>query len=740
MFTVVIAEKRILELFDTFQIFLKPLLNNDEVVWCEWHKDGKTIDQIVPDLYEKIAFQSEWRAVILNEDGLNQINPFDYTNYKDCDYSDCKNVWEKLSLRRKDRFECFDKAINNPLTKLTSALCGTPVYNVLVQDKEIFDGIVSGNIELYRYMLKLQFAALDLPETAAMISLRGSSSLLKFVREEDIDSLLEAIKNDDEDKIIDLVKEEGMLSFIKFIGNHDPFYSDPEYVDCIVENTRKTELFEAISKEVKFKDKLPCEVVCVAPRTYDTDTYNSEMVWNDNDEVNYSKFSEFNLYPEKVKYFVFDLLPEDHKQYTFDKIKMLSFILILAGNMLPKGIVASRRLYKADMDFDVDELTDICAAYLGKLKATKMYIKDLQESVSDFEQTPLENHEARDLIDTEPEIPVMVESSFDRNQLMAKYDQIGLSEDCPGDEYGYWDSQYRSINKMFVRYLREPRRALRKAVTEDFRRKNSVKDERVLRMTDFQLEDVMYNLQEKEQQVVETKTTQLYKTAQYKKELEKADKEVRRSIRQRMSRRHTITTGAIAIAAYAFGFLPLILSNVNTIFSIAPSLIVAGSAVLLFMIVGMRFLAHNRRKIINRFKHFNYVMSGILLDIDSGLSSFSEYLKYLCNVMRDFSMLEYSKGKSSKTNLILRKHEIDLDNQIAEVTRVFANYMDSSHPIPADCEPYDYDFCKLNKYDFDVPYPQFARKIEYMQEGHQVYIPISYVKSVEITREELYDR
>lgn len=739
MFTVIIAEKSILDLFENLEIFLKPLLNNDEAVCCEWHKDGKTIEQMVPDLYEKIAFQSEWRAVVINEDGLNQMNPFDYTKYKDGDYSDCKTLWEKLALRRKDRFECFDRALGNPLTKLTSALCGTPVYNALVQDKEIFDGIVSGNIELYRFMLKIQLAALNLPETAALLSMRGTSCLLKFVREEDIDSLLEAIKIGDEDKIIELVKEEGMLSFIKFIGNHDPFFSDPEYVDCMVENTRKTELFEAISKEVKLKDKLPCEVVCVAPRTFDTETYNSEMVWNDNDEADYSNFAEFNLYPEKLKYFVFDLLPEDHKQYAFDQIKMLSFILILAGHQLPKGVVAPRRVYNANLDFDVEELTDICAEYLGKLKATKMFIRDLQETTDEFDQTPLENHEARELIDTEAEIPVAVESSFDRNQLMAKYDRIGLSEDCPGDEYGYWDSQYRSINKMFVRYLREPRRALRKAVTEDFRKKNSVKDERVSRMTEYQLEDVTYKLQEEEQHVVETKTTQLYKTARYKKELEKADKEVRRGIRQRMSRRHTITTGIVAIAAYAFGFLPLIFSNVNTVFSLTPSLIVTGVAVLLFIIAGMFFLFHCRRKIINRFKHFNYVMSGILLDIDSGLSSFSDYLKHLCNVMRDFSMLDYAKNKSTRKNLILKKHELDLDNQIDEVSRVFAKYMDSSHPIPTDCEPYDYDFCKLMKYDYDVPYPRFSRRIEYMQEGNEVYIPVSYVKSVEITREELYD-
>ena len=91
MFTVIISEKSMLDLFENFEIFLKPLLNNNEVVCCQWNKDGKTIDQMVPDLYEKIAFQSEWRAVILNEDGLNQINPFDYTKYKDIDYSDCKN-------------------------------------------------------------------------------------------------------------------------------------------------------------------------------------------------------------------------------------------------------------------------------------------------------------------------------------------------------------------------------------------------------------------------------------------------------------------------------------------------------------------------------------------------------------------------------------------------------------------------------------------------------------------------
>ena len=83
MITVIIAEKDIMNLFREFEIFLKPMMESGNYALCEWNKSGRNINEMLPTLYEIVEHHDEWRAVVVNNDGLHQLNPFDYTGYKD---------------------------------------------------------------------------------------------------------------------------------------------------------------------------------------------------------------------------------------------------------------------------------------------------------------------------------------------------------------------------------------------------------------------------------------------------------------------------------------------------------------------------------------------------------------------------------------------------------------------------------------------------------------------------------
>ena len=250
----------------------------------------------------------------------------------------------------------------------------------------------------------------------------------------------------------------------------------------------------------------------------------------------------------------------------------------------------------------------------------------------------------------------------------------------------------------------------------------------------------MYVLEEEERNMVSTSTTQLFNTTQYNKRMQEADKEIRRGIAQRMTKKKTVFVALFAVLAYIIGFLPLLFGNANTTKSFLFSLCIIGIVLGIFLGVGLVYIFILRHRLINKFKHFNYVMSGILKEIENAISAFSKYLSHACNVMREFSVLNYSEGSYKKKQHILTNHKRIIGEKIQEVNEFFATYIDPAElNIAYDVEPYNFDFTVLNDYEYEIPYSKIRKDVDFLQEGNKIVVPVEYVESITLTREELYD-
>ena len=207
-----------------------------------------------------------------------------------------------------------------------------------------------------------------------------------------------------------------------------------------------------------------------------------------------------------------------------------------------------------------------------------------------------------------------------------------------------------------------------------------------------------------------------------------------------MTKKKTMFIGLFAVLAYLVGFLPLVFGNLNTTKSFLFSLIVTGIVLGVFLVIGFIYLFVLRHKLVNRFKHFNYVMSGILKEIENGVNAFSRYLSHACNVMREFSVLNYSESSYKKKQHILSNHKRIIGEKISEVNELFSTYIDSDDiRLTYEAEPYDYDFTVLKDYEYDIPYSEVRKDIDFLQEGNKIVIPVDYVETFTLTREELYD-
>ena len=737
MYTVIIAERAFIDLYEELSIFIKPLTSPD-IVFCEWNRQGRNLPEMLPDLKKLTEFHKEWRALIVDQDGINKINPFDYTGYKD-EFSGPipRGDMEKLLRRRQQRIDSFERAATNPLMRLTTALTGFPAFNYVIDDGEL-EKLLSGETDLRVFMLRSQLADLNLSEAAAQLDAYGRGPLLRFAPQERIDELIEAVHTGDVDAILGIVPPELLPQFIFQIGNADVEHSDLEYNEGLVENSVRNRILKVLSEDYSLKDTLPTEVICFSPRTCDYERYIQGIGGVISDEAQYSRFADFNLFHEKIRFMVYDLVSADSNLYAVEQMKMMSCVLVLAANAFPNNSMVPTRVYAVKLDMDENAVRQTFYDYFGQLKATADLIKEIRRDLDRSAAEPLDNRTARDLFEKDVHIPVeMLE--YKRSDFYADNNTLGLSNDCPQEESAYWGVQYQRIEKEFNRFLREPRRALKAAVSGPFREANYVNDERVFRLSENQREDVDLKMHEEEWEMVKNNTPGLLKDEVYKKQLSEANDEVRKEISKRMTKAKTLIFGGAALAAYAAGFIPLFFGNLNTAKSFTVCLLITLASLAVFSGAGVVYLCVMRKHLRNRMIHFNFVVSGVFSQIEANLASFASYLGHACSFMRGASVLYTDKSDTEKKRRILAHHLNSVKEASDRAVALFSKFMECSVAASPDAEPYLNDYTVMGKYDFPVPFNPQGRSIEFLQPGYLINVPTDFVAGISINRVELYD-
>lgn len=740
MFTVIIAEQKTLELFDERKPFLQPLLSED-IAFCSWNPEGESVDEMLLGIYEITKYHKQWRALVVYPDGLEQINPFDFTKFA------CPSVkgsaekaeyWEQLEKKRQTVLDCFDLAVTNPLTKLTCALCKPATFPYQLQSEETMQAILGGDMPLYAYMLRAQLNDLNLRKTAEQLDQYRRDKLLRFVDEESTGALIEAVRTADVPAILNMVELPDVVPFIRFLSDDDLLHSDPEYNECLIENTYKDGVLRKLREDYFFRDSLPEEVICVAARTVKEPKDSQETAWKKLDEADYSRFAEFNLYPDALKLLVFDLVPAGNRQYESDRLRMLSFLLLLAANTLPAGSVKTQQLYRADLMMDDSVIHDVFSEYLGKLKATSQHIHELARDIDMQMQEPLDNRTSRELFESEITIPVEIQE-YSHGDMKADSGSIGLAKDCPESEWNKWNGQYYDIEKRFMRYMREPQRALKAAVSGEFRRQNTIDDERVHQLNENQKEDIRYKMLDEESQMIQEQTPQIFDLESYKKDMRKEHERVRSEIRKRMEKRRILALGGVSAAALLFGFLPLFFANLNTIRSFGFTILLSAVGIALLLVGGLVFLFGMRRQMRRAIHRFNDAMNAICWKVESGLQRFSAYLSHACNMMRESSALNVFDSSAMKKKKILAYHDMHLREAGDSAVELFSKFMDCSSAAADEQDPFDYDYTVMGDYKYPIPYSTMTHRIDFLQKGNEIETAADFVVAVTMDRVELYE-
>lgn len=741
MYTVVIAERATKNLFGKYRFLLAELLGQEDLVFCEWNRKAESIASMTQSLEELIGKRTEWRALVITTEGQEQVNPFDCVQYADRVQHKKKYSEKYLKWLREERIAAFTKAVSNPLTKLSYALCGPPVSDKNILTAEKLEKLRAERIGYGELMLEQQFSKGDTVLQAKHLLLYHRAELNALAGEEKAENLAALVEHKNARAVAEMLGLKDIAELLRLMNNGFTVYSDPLFIEQIVENTAKCALLEPLDAPFSLKCEKPREVICVGLRTADPDNYEQLHKWKGHDELEYSKFSEYNLYSDALKFLFMDIHAEGHKAHEFDMLRFLSFVLLLAENELPLGVVEKNKVYNVTLTADNDRFMTLLAAYDDKLRRTAAMLKERQQELRMPHGVTVDTNNLISLVETPVEVPVVTSRTYSSDMLELDASALGLARDCPEEEGRLIYTQYKDIRRNFITFLKEPRKALSQA-SENMRRNSTIDDESALYLDRFQIEDVNDNAAEAEEQIVAAKTENIYKNAQYLERMEQSKKDVTDFVEIRMTRRTAILGGLAALGTFFIGFVPLLLSSSNTLGTWGFSLLVAVSATGALFGVGVFSLFRMRKRLRELCRRFNESVHSMVNEVQASLADFGKYLTSVGSFMRAQSVLNMRREREKKeivTAKIYQKHIQDIEHLRSDIRDAFGRISYPADDSP-DAEIYDYDFTLAIDYTYDIPVIDHGDcYMEYLQEGNRIASPIYYIDSIRLRREELYD-
>ena len=705
MFTVVLAEKAFIdECANNYNLFLQPFFEKDDFKISEWNPAGKTISEMLPDLYDTVGKRTEWRAIVVApfDNGtsfdVKKKNPFDVTKYVDVP------VEENISFCEEEKIEVPDYASRTELRRIS--------YNSALDSPLTRIGLCLSREHW------LDLSALSYEQEKSRI-------------EQTIKNLLSPENDNNED--LNIAKE--------IIDIHESI----EYLEFLRERDIKRELIaKFIDENIPERHLLlpaPLELYFLSPRKFDSVNYDIALSAELGEEEEYSRFAQFNMYPPSARFIVYDMHENEHSQYEYDFVCFLEFLFTFATNDMPQSKMRPERLYRAICDNNFNLLNEFLLRYEKKLALTEMILKKQYDELTEDNREVLPDDviNSRYCSDININIPtVVLPKNMNFNLRLASF---GL--------FGNYDSDISRL-KRFGEEIQVKLNELRKnnyrailAQCEQTRSKLGDFGEMTDKLTKLQEKDVIDFALERENTMMSMPRMETIDSTHNTDEIYKAEAEVARVLRQRMSFKKFMFAMAYAAVAFLLGYI-IYLTNRNPYasypFSNIVFMLLSFGTVVLAAVIAVMAL---RRKLKKAFAHYHYTVMLHVNKSKSFVDTYSLLLSRICEIVRSHMVVAFAKsGENQRTAraYIIKKHILDIIAARDVAADIFGKFkvQNVDTYIYDTIEPYEFDFSKPTTYKYELPFAESdIRKIKFMGSELAGEIPIGFISEIDVVREEV---
>lgn len=511
-----------------------------------------------------------------------------------------------------------------------------------------------------------------------------------------------------------------------------------------IEINKKIELWNSVINEDDTTFVYPCELLCIARRTCDNIKRKVDDVWSEHQELEYSRFYEYNMYFDNMRYLVFDMLDKKNVEYKWDYFRFLMTILTVANNQTPRGCLSPNRIYRLSCEYNRKNIQHIISSYDKKLENTEQYIRN---EIKQLELVPpqyMSEEETERLFDES--IEIIRDRSFNSSETDCFVDETipGIATDMPHKEMTYWSVAYRKSCEGVNNILKAARRMLKRStVTVQGRSVADSKCEKLLQ--EFQQEDIIEYAQKSEKLLMDNQPESIYDVDEQFELMEMQNNIIRESISKRMTLINTLLISIAILFVVALGGLPYVIQCVRNESSVNLMTIaiyggLLGSVFVAILVILLVF----RHKLVVKFREYNDIMNSFVARVDNTNVEYSVYLSRICNLMRAYSVIDrdkYNFALSFNRVQMMKKHIADIRCEREIINEMMGQFIVSYGDWMDNFDEYfEYNYVTLRKHNYPMVNNELtSKKIMYMQAGNYTVVVGGMLDKIAIEREELYD-
>jgi hypothetical protein len=523
-----------------------------------------------------------------------------------------------------------------------------------------------------------------------------------------------------------------------------------------------------LTKKYAFNENRPVEVLILSTREiYQPDDHEVtreavRRVWEFHDEEESSDFWE--IYPNTCRFLCYDLINPEHTLYSRELWRFFLLTLALAVNEIPGQSLQAYRLYRADLNINAKELGSVLDKHIENLFSVQAIIQErmlrVPKLTQDKKKEPVSSQD----------ISVSFEN-VDEYDVLADSGGLGLASDCPVPETQFWREHTQTAKRTIDNILSAPQEVVALKALETRQKSNSfLGREHVLDR--FQIDLINKRINQLEPRVINAKVYGMLDADAIKAEAAEAGGEVRKSLGLRLTKRNVLLISLFSLLVYLCGYIPYLINSAR----ISPP-VFGGSLGLALVVLavlaagGLLVLCFSRYQIVKKLKTYNETVRAVFDRVNKGARVYADYFSSVCTYMYAKSLLSGVRLKHDNANTeekILKAHLASIEREIktnrdlcslyevpsnaSSINSAFADIdEDSLSELPSVSRFYElarYKAANTMKLTASLKTRQARNFLSYNSNvetdqydtGVALDAPYSFITSLNIAREEIYDK
>ena len=360
-------------------------------------------------------------------------------------------------------------------------------------------------------------------------------------------------------------------------------------------------------------------------------------------------------YPANCRFLKMNLLRMHNIVTPGARMELAMGIHTLAFNEIPSSDLQAYELYNLIIELNEEAEYAGFSEYYSRLQAVELRLQRAREFINRVRE--------KNAAQEKPKIHNSIDVEVYQDQpgsLTVSKKGFTLVKDRPKLDEQLWKQRRDEVDKQLKSYLKQPRRALKKAAREA-RRKGVFETEKnghSVYLDEFQLEELHEDVDRLELEMAQCETTDILNAEAFREEQDEAQREVRRIMRRRSGFALTLGTVLFALFLYALGLVPFVMAA-SRLHLLPESLMVSGVLILTVAVAALLALIYNRHLLMVAIGKFNEVMRSIVKRVQDSSRQYAEYLSALSSFMKGKSLLyQLMHGDESldENEKLLRMH------------------------------------------------------------------------------------